>query len=285
MSAKKEFKITLGADPEFAFLDEEARLVVYPKAVRTVRNYSGPEYIGVDGAGRVAELRPDPSESSTKVVSNLKTLLQKGLEVRPYLTELFWKAGGYAVTEPLGGHIHIGHSDDIRGTVKYRSYCGKLGKILSSTVGIISLFLENQKEAIFRRNSSGYGRFYGEDSVRDQPWGMEWRSLSSWLTSPEVAQGMLSGTKLIALACQPDSKELEAGLKLKAPGEDLVSSCNSADLIPYLKNALEFLTSLPKWGECKHKIVPLLRLIKEGKDWGSEVNMIEAWNLEVPSSV
>ena len=277
--------VTIGADPEFAFLDEEARLVIPSRAMKALKTPVSFEPIGIDGSGRVAELRPKESKSVTEVVGNLKKLLQDGINLRPYLSELFFKAGSYTVSEATGGHVHIGFPSQLRESSKFLEYCEKLRDCFSSTIGIISLFLENEKEAIFRRNGSGYGHFYGDGSWREQPWGMEWRPLGSWLTSPEVAEGILAGVKLVANACAPKSEFLEAGVSLVRPSEAIISGCCRAELTPYLKNGLEYLVSLPGWDSAKSSIVPLLTRIKDEKDWGSEENMVETWNLEIPSSV
>jgi hypothetical protein len=89
---------------------------------------------------------------------------------------------------PLGGHIHFG--------VKSHQLHPLLGaQYLSQYLGAIGLLVEKNSEAKQRRG----GDYGGFDDYREQDHGFEYRTLSSWLTSPYVASAFMCLAKTVML--------------------------------------------------------------------------------------
>lgn len=91
--------ITIGADPEFAFIDPQKNGIV--PAFDVVSGGTSAK-LGTDGASSTAEIRPDAHIDPLIVVEDIKHLLQR-LKNVPYLV----RAGNFPFV-PTGGHIHFG---------------------------------------------------------------------------------------------------------------------------------------------------------------------------------
>lgn len=99
-----EFSITLGGDPEFEVICDGE--VVPANSLFIFRDGGTYDPIGTDGASHTAELRPDAAYSPEEYVENFLGLLE---EVKEADILLSVQGDTYA----LGGHIHIGSSNDL----------------------------------------------------------------------------------------------------------------------------------------------------------------------------
>lgn len=177
----------VGADPEFLMLNRVSKEIVYATHIcQDMREHAGLHELGADGCGSTFEARPQPSENPLKVVNNLHQIFIGHCARHPQLLNLRWQAGSHQSGAPLGGHIHFGLSN--------RKLGGKTGtELLSNYVGALSILLEDKEEGKKRR-STGYG---GAGDHRIQKYGFEYRTPSSWLTSPYVAAGFLCLAKTV----------------------------------------------------------------------------------------
>jgi hypothetical protein len=94
-----DFCLTLGGDPEFEAYKDRVVVPAYTIPIFRKGGFTGP--IGLDGAIRTAELRPDPAYSPEEYVENFLTLAER---VKKEGILLSVKGDEYA----LGGHIHVG---------------------------------------------------------------------------------------------------------------------------------------------------------------------------------
>ena len=179
---KRDFKI--GADPEMGFVKGGSLI-----QARSIVTGSTSTKFGLDGCSAIAELRPDADEDPLAVVESIQGTMLRGANTN-YETlndEIEWKAGSYVINQPIGGHIHFG----VRGMgLKADRAIGSLDTWLAQPV----LLLEDKEEAVQRRKNHGYGHLADH---RPQPWGFEYRTLGSWITSPQVAAGVLCLAKTI----------------------------------------------------------------------------------------
>ena len=267
MSEKKRTEITIGADPEYGFISNGGIV----SASGCVRGSEGE--FGVDGCGRVAELRPPYSTSPTGLVDNIYTVLKNGHAEHEAIRAFRWKAGGMACDEPIGGHIHFGHSKLCQG-----AYQAKLGLALDRTLAVLCLMVEDGEEALNRRIGSNYGSLGGSSSYRPQTHGVEYRVLASWLTSPEDAKAILSLAYLIASYFDNEDVMDEAG---SIPGFDNQSfrECDKIGLMYYIPPIIKFIRNLPAYEKYEKEISHLFRLIKNQKIWACEGDMKETWGL------
>jgi hypothetical protein len=175
---KKKPAVMLGADPEFEYVDPDSDEILSCRESgiqdRVLMSPSGAGRIGSDGCGCQRELRPEPASSPEGLISNIEKLIQAGMDEK-------WSLRGdrYA----LGGHIHIGGVEESRDFGKLLDYyLGPLG-VLNSTA----------------RKESSYGKAGSPDSIRKQPYGMEYRTPPvGWLASKELARVTLKIVKLAA---------------------------------------------------------------------------------------
>src|SRR5579871_3492101 len=176
----------IGADPEFGFLKDG--YVVH--AAYVVDDDSNQQEFGLDGSDSVAEIRPKPSTDPAQVVSNIRRAMFYGIRNYEKTRSHTWKAGSVVDTNPVGGHIHFG----VEGLLKRgQTFQTKLLPPLDSYLAHPVLLLEDPEEAAARREH-GYGTL---SDTRPQDWGFEYRTLSSWLTSPYIAIGVLSLAKAV----------------------------------------------------------------------------------------
>ena len=176
---------TVGADPEFVCLDNYGDIRY---ACDLVGEEADTEF-GADGNHKTLEVRPTPSMNPIQLVSNIHDIFVRQSLEQPELLKLNWKAGSYAGGVPLGGHVHFGLKRD-------QIDCGCACTFLDSYVGVISLLLEDH-EGGTRRRYDGYGIPLGDAKLRTQPWGFEYRVMSSWLSSPYVSAAILCLSKVV----------------------------------------------------------------------------------------
>lgn len=268
--------ITIGADPEFAFTTKSGTLIS-PGSV--IKSGTTNVQFGIDGAGRVAELRPSASDTPRGLVKNIRDVLQSGLTRWPNGANYSWKAGGVAEEEPMGGHIHFGHE-----MLRDRSIATRVCSALNRTLAPIALMCEDKEEAVLRRSLSSYGHLNGGDCWRDQPWGMEYRVLSSWLTSPDDALGILSLGYLVAKNF--DNKAfIDECVDLPEVDPDFFSECNKRVLSFYLQDIAKVLKKAIGWKDLLNDMKPMFSLIINGKSFDTSRDMKESWGLTMPATV
>jgi hypothetical protein len=170
----------IGADPEFLCVAGTSDVIKASEVCEDPDNGS----IGADGNGVTFEARPEPSKNPLQVVSNIQRIFSLHVFDKPEFCDYNWMAGSYAFNYPLGGHIHFGLPDEEP---------KKASGILSQYLASLSLMIESKKEGMKRRD----GEYGGPWDHRKQTYGFEYRTLSSWLSSPYVASAMLCLAKTV----------------------------------------------------------------------------------------
>jgi len=257
---------SIGADPEFSFKSKGGRMI---HADSIIQRNTGHEYFGTDGCSAIAEIRPLPAKEPRQLVDNIRSVLQVGLSDYPALRDVYWKAGSCTGNEyALGGHIHFGTRGlNVKGIAP-------VVKHLDTYVAQIISLLEDENESSNRR----YGDYGGLNDYRTNDHGFEWRTPSSWLTSPRVAEGVLC----LSHACVVDSingrmKRLPERLSL--PYDDDWNEIVREDQkrkVPGLKKAIKKFRLYKKYQE---PIEFIFKLINENKTWFPKGDMKEAWGL------
>lgn len=176
---KKKPVISLGADPEFEYIDPDTDEILNCRESGIgdripISSTSRTGRIGVDGSGCQRELRPEPAGSPEGLVKNIEKLIQAGIDET-------WSLKGEKYS--CGGHIHIGGIEESR----------DFGKLLDYYLGPLDVL--NSRA----RQTSGYGKPGSDDSVRGKSYGMEYRTPPvGWLASKELATVTLKIVKLAA---------------------------------------------------------------------------------------
>lgn len=276
-SKAKSKMFLLGADPEFGFT-ENGRNVSANNVMDEGDDDLYQATFGLDGSGRVAEIRPDPSETPQGLVENIRKALAQGYRTHSDIRAYKWKAGSMVGGEPIGGHIHfgvIGIFNEMRDEQRFFNYAG-MTKFLDIYLAQTVILLEAEREARRRRESYG---MLGDH--RAQNHGFEYRTVSSWLTCPEIALGVLSLAKASAHEYMfGDRKEFDkSSLLLSA---SYYNSCTRSEYIKHFPALQKNISKFELYKDYKEAIDTLFILIEKNKTWfpGDE-DMTVAWGLDV----
>jgi hypothetical protein len=187
MSFRKNITdFTIGADPEFLMIGRDGRNIRANYWCQEIQEAAHIHELGADGCGTTFECRPTPSINPIQIVNNLHGIFIGHLARHPKLLDYRWQAGSHHGGQPLGGHIHFGISN--------RRIGAKTGShLLSQYVGALGILVENKDEGKVRR-AGDYG---GMVDYRIQSYGFEYRTPSSWLTSPYIAAAFLCLAKTV----------------------------------------------------------------------------------------
>jgi len=148
--------LTLGGDPEFEVIYDGE--VVPASDLSIFRDGDLDHPIGTDGASHTAELRPDPACSPEEYVENFLALLE---EVKSANVLLSVQGDTYA----LGGHIHIGSSNDLVVQV-LKNEVERFVEVLDDFVGRVLLPTSGRARGSYAR--------LGEYELK--PYGWEYRT-------------------------------------------------------------------------------------------------------------
>lgn len=165
----------LGADPEFIFLDGGNRIDAYSLSL-----HQGLAF-GQDNNGRLTELRPYPSRSALEVVASIMAELRWLAIFNPTTLKYAWIAGAYVLGDGLGGHVHFGRKRPNR-SLEVKALDTIDDELLALRAYPV---LEVQRR---RLGDEHHNAPYGlPGDIRPQAHGYEYRTLPSWLDSPELA--------------------------------------------------------------------------------------------------
>ncbi|MEX2461329.1 MAG: hypothetical protein WD469_08545 [Paenibacillaceae bacterium] len=177
--------IMIGADPEFILRRPNGKVVSADRFMAR-EGAVGCDAVVLSGHRIIlplVELRPQPSNSPIALTVHLQSLMQRAEKIinDPGLD---WLAGAMPVKGlPLGGHIHFSGVE----------LTSQLLRVLDNYLALPLVLLEG--ESAFQRRPR-YG-FLG-DFRHQSHGGFEYRSLPSWLISPQITVGVLSLAYVIA---------------------------------------------------------------------------------------
>lgn len=172
-------KFTIGLDAELILETKTGQLQHASGVVHGTTSK-----FGTDGNPTVAEIRPTYAESPIELVKNIKTTMQRAVGSNPRLANVRWLAGAHQHGLPIGAHIHFGHPKFLsrvngRPNNAYLVNMKDVATLLDCLVLPFATMFGNPAREKMRR--ANYGR---PGDVRQQNWGMEYRSCSSFIASP-----------------------------------------------------------------------------------------------------
>ncbi len=185
MRLHQDHHLTIGADPEFELCLRNSDSLLPADDVLSDRDHH--KVIGLDGCSSTGELRPDYAESPHDLVENVRELI---LRFHKEHSGYSMKAGG-GLRNSLGGHIHF-------------NVCKLSRRQVDALDAMVSVPYNRLCNMELRRGD-GYGRL---SDVRSQYHGVEYRSPSSWLCDPVIAEALLT----MAWCCVLYSKAVETWL-------------------------------------------------------------------------
>ena len=267
--------LTLGADPEFLLLNKSGRSVS-GDGIRGLCGGTNARF-GVDGGGCAMELRPSPSTNPIQVVKSIELTLKSGLRNHPSTRQYKWVGGG-SCEQPIGGHIHFG-THALRAP-EYPKPGGHtnisvLARDLDLFLALPVLAIEKKEEAIARR-ATGYGRL---SDMRSQPWGCEYRTLGSWVTSPAVALAVLSLAKVVA--CESLAGQIAGAERVGVPNEQFIRAMVAPAITAKAWERIEKMALFPKY---KKDIELIRELAAKGQTWHAG-DLKATWKAMTPKMV
>lgn len=254
--ADKDF--TIGADPEFCCI--AGRTLVESAAY--TNNY---DEFGCDGNGITFEVRPEPSIDPIVIVTNIHDIFARKIHANKEFAEFQWRAGSYYADCSLGGHIHFG--------IPSRQIATRTcANVLDNYVGAISLLIEHKGQGLRRRTESNYGR---PGDTRRQDWGFEYRTMSSWITSPYVASAILclAKTVMFELLNNPNFQP-----RAQVTEQDFVTM-DVNRILTLFPDIWNDITSMKMYQAYKPYIDLIYFLVKKKLTWFPSTSMKEAWGL------
>ena len=242
--------ITLGSDPELAIVRTDGN---YISANDIIHNGTHLQF-GTDGAGSPLEIRPKPVTDPQDAVNEIKRILELNKKKYPQIFANSLKAAHRSM--PIGGHLHFGHlelqhNDELNTT---------LAQNLDFLLAVPCLFLENKALAVARRYHSSYGRL---SDWRGQDWGMEYRTLASFVASRQLTRCIFYLSHAIADAT------IYHNWKAKSHkiSREAFALCDTSHLKPLLPEIFEDQKNLPKYKEDRkyRRAIDLFRqMVKRG---------------------
>lgn len=166
----------LGADPEFAFVSDNGEIAYAGGIV-----LQGQGAFGTDGNPDIAEIRPGAAWNAAGLVERLRETFTREIKRNPKVTDYEWHAGAAFNRNGLGGHIHFG-----------MPYSAKFVAALDVLMALPMMMMEDAAEAKVRKFNYGHAADY-----ELKPWGFEYRTLSSWLSSERKAMAVLSVAQVL----------------------------------------------------------------------------------------
>ncbi|MFC0214730.1 hypothetical protein ACFFK0_20185 [Paenibacillus chartarius] len=259
----------LGADPEFLLVNGAGKVVAASRYLER-DGEAGCDAIVLRGHRVItplAELRPRPSVQPRRLAANLRGAMHLAAS-RIEDAGLTWLAGGMPLPGfPLGGHIHFSR-------VWLNSH------LLRALDNYLALPLMLVEADTTRRRRPRYG-FLGD--FRRQPHGgFEYRTLPSWMVTPQMAVGVLSLASLIADGYRqlPGAGFGPARLPL---GDVAVQEAyyrgDKNAVLPAVAKLWEELERLPGYAEFAADLAPLKKRVLHMEPWDETADLRRSWKI------
>lgn len=282
----KEYEdIKVGSDPELRFEGMNARPYV---------SHTGK--FGTDGPNsKIGELRPDAFYCPIMHVFEIQSVLRHGFRKYPKIQNVKWLAGTLQEGNPLGGHIHFGST--------YKEHLEIKLEALDKLLAPVGLLLESPNDARERRRTE-YGRLAKHDGVfndRNRGFktertsgvgthplshpGYEYRPLGSWITSRQVASGVMSLAKIIGFQAHNKSLHNHLWTQLKfLPNIDknysaAFATCDRKFFLPMIPTIHRIIGSFKLYDKYDKYINYLFHLIYQNRTWDDKQDLKSRWNI------
>lgn len=173
----KKIKVTIGADPEFEYVNHDGYVVDYfPTSLFSERgrlpNQGGTEELGIDGAGNVIEFRPPYALAPSKLTANVRRIMER--VKNHHLSTL---GDRFAI----GCHIHFG-----------------VGFNWMPPSDLIMMLDDFLGSPCYLMNGNSRQEYRDLGQCRDQSHGFEYRSLpAAVIQNPEFFRIVLKIGKMI----------------------------------------------------------------------------------------
>lgn len=260
---KNPIDFTIGCDPEFVSVEND-KLIVASDYVDIADKF------GRDAYDKLFEIKPAASVCPVAVTRNIQKIMSEAVIENPRFLNWRWVCDSIYKNCPMGGHLHVGIGPTI---IKAKDACSLF---LDHYVGAITLLLENRKRGLARRAYRRKNYRYGFASdFREKKHGFEYRSPSSWITSPEIATAILCLFKTVCYE-MINNKSFKPTFYTEPEDFTSMNTVKLRQSFPSMWNEITRMALYPKY---RSHLDLLYSLISEGKTWLSKRDMRETWGL------
>lgn len=205
----------------------------------------------------IAEIRPEPADDPQHLFRHFVHALRLADE-HMSRGDYIWLAGAMPKRGfSLGGHLHFSNlAFDI-----------EFLRVLDNYLLLPLTMLESpsSRQRRFRYGNPG--------DVRMKPYGLEYRSLPSWLVSPEVTKGVLALTFLLTA----HYLELQRRPLLTVGVASAFANGDKKKLGTVCTSLLEDVTRTKTYPSMKHMLEPIMQKIRNGIDWQEQQDIRIRW--------
>lgn len=261
---KKEVK--LGADPEFILINRDTGKMIPASQFLPRFGTVGCDSVRIPNRQQrpIGELRPEPSPSPLVLAENIRKSLLQAVKLLPY-NNIEWMAGSQPTSNyPIGGHIHFSNI----------ALSSKLLRALDNYLAIPVFLMEDTKTSTMRRTKYG---LLSDFRIKDYG-GFEYRTISSWLVTPEISKGVLCLAKLIV----SNYSELTTNYFTRPDIQKAFYSGDKSYLRDIYHQIWNAIMALPGAKEFASYLEPIHELCQNLQDWDESRDIRETWGIPIP---
>ncbi|MGE5589845.1 MAG: putative amidoligase domain-containing protein [Bacillota bacterium] len=257
-------QVVLGADPEFVLRDR-----VTGRAIPASDFFPRYGLVGCDRqlADRgtrdlaLAEVRPAPCEDPSELVEQIRSALVQA-SLRMPSRDIEWVAGSRPFTRlAIGGHVHFS------GLTLTRPLLTALDNYLALPV----MMIERAATARLRRHRYG---FLGDVRMKDHG-GFEYRTLGSWLVSPNLARAVLALAKLVAA----DHQFLRRDWLADPARQEAFHGCQKDGFHEIMPEVWRDLEAAPGYSRYSEHLALLRSMLEQRQRWNEQVDLRSTWGV------
>lgn len=257
----------MGTDLEFMLKNREGKMVVASNYLP--RNGKvGCDALSIRRAGTrfpLAEIRPDPSSSPLRLVKNIADTLAEAKRMIP--RNLHWLAGSMPFRNyGIGGHIHFSNLP----------LSSQLVKALDNYLALPVMMLEDTTASIRRRPKYG---FLGDVRLKSHG-GWEYRTLGSWMISPQISMAVLCLAKLVAT----HYRELTRTPFLQPELQKAFYKGDKGTLLPCFEEVWRDIELTATYEKYKEFLDVIPEMVRNGESWNESADIKRAWGIRYTKS-
>lgn len=252
----------MGTDLEFMLRNREGKMVLASKFLPR-QGKVGCDALSIRRDGRrfpLAEIRPEPSTSPLRLVKNIEETLKEAKQLIP--GRIQWLAGSMPFQRyGIGGHIHFSGIP----------LSSRLVKALDNYLALPVMMIEDSNAAARRRPKYG---FLGDVRLKFHG-GWEYRTLGSWMVSPEISKAVLSLAHLVAV----HHRDLKRTPLLRPSLQKAFYKGEKESLRPYFEEVWRDIQRTNLYSTYKEQLDVLSDMANNGVTWNESEDFKRAWGI------